>query len=110
MRRVKHAAYTPAKQTFMYLLFSLALCAYFIALLPVVGYHALRHGKSVGRLRDRFGRLSPDVNPDRQASIWVHAVSVGEVLAARSLVHHLKEIYPGHRLVVSTTTVTGQQV
>lgn len=94
----------------MYLLFSLALCAYFIALLPAVGYHALRHGKSVGRLRDRCGRISPDINPDRQRSIWIHAVSVGEVLAVRSLVRRLKEIYPGHRLVVSTTTVTGQHV
>jgi 3-deoxy-D-manno-octulosonic-acid transferase len=40
--------------------------------------------------------------------IWLHAVSVGEVLAASRLAGELDRAFPGHRLVVSTTTRTGQ--
>ena len=40
----------------------------------------------------------------------MHAVSVGEVLAARPLVESLKARYPGLRLFVSTTTIAGQQM
>ncbi len=94
----------------MYLLYSLALCAYLLAYLPVVGYRAVRHRKAVGRLRDRLGRLRAGVNPGRRRSIWIHAVSVGEVLAARSLVAQLRDAYPRHRLLMSTTTATGQLV
>ena len=94
----------------MYLLYNLALLAYFAACAPLVGYRAWRHGKPVGRIADRLGRPPADVNPDRRPSIWIHAVSVGEVLAARALVGRLRERYPAHRLLVSTTTTTGQHV
>ena len=94
----------------MYLLYSLALCAYLLAHLPVVAYRVVRHRKAVGRLRDRVGRLPAGVNPGRRRSIWIHAVSVGEVLAARSLVAELRDAYPRHRLLMSTTTATGQHV
>jgi len=40
--------------------------------------------------------------------IWLHAVSVGEVLAASRLVGELDRAFPQHRLVISTTTRTGQ--
>jgi len=40
--------------------------------------------------------------------IWLHAVSVGEVLAASRLVGELDSAFPAHRLVISTTTRTGQ--
>jgi 3-deoxy-D-manno-octulosonic-acid transferase len=47
---------------------------------------------------------------DGEESIWIHAVSVGEALAARALAGELKKRYPALRLFVSTTTVAGQQV
>lgn len=94
----------------MYLIYSLAFCAYLLAQLPVVGYRAVRRGKSVGRLQDRIGRLPAGVNPGRRRSIWIHAVSVGEVLAARALVAPLRDAYPAHRLLLSTTTASGQLV
>jgi 3-deoxy-D-manno-octulosonic-acid transferase len=40
--------------------------------------------------------------------IWLHAVSVGEVLAVSRLVGELDHAFPQHRLVISTTTRTGQ--
>ena len=40
--------------------------------------------------------------------IWLHAVSVGEVLAVSRLVAELDAALPGFRLLISTTTRTGQ--
>ena len=42
--------------------------------------------------------------------IWLHAVSVGEVLAASRLIDELDRAFPTHRLVISTTTRTGQEL
>ncbi len=42
--------------------------------------------------------------------VWLHAVSVGEVLAVQRLVAELQTALPGYLVVVSTTTETGQQV
>lgn len=46
----------------------------------------------------------------RQPAIWIHAVSVGEVLAITGLAAELKKRLPNHRLVFSTTTDTGQKL
>ncbi len=40
--------------------------------------------------------------------IWLHAVSVGEALAARPLLKALRTRYPGHAIVVTNTTETGK--
>ena len=94
----------------VYLLYSIALLVYFLVLLPVVAYKRLRHGRPVGRIADRLGRVPDTINPSYTRSIWFHAVSVGEVLATRSLLHDLRRTYPDHRLLLSTTTTTGQEV
>jgi 3-deoxy-D-manno-octulosonic-acid transferase len=71
----------------------------------------LRHGKYRAGLGERLGRV-----PDRLLSqaaadtIWVHAVSVGEVLATSRVIDELKTQLPGWRVVVSTTTDTGQKL
>tara|TARA_Y100000588_G_C14241468_1_gene919576 strand:+ start:1192 stop:2430 length:1239 start_codon:yes stop_codon:yes gene_type:complete len=57
-----------------------------------------------------MGWLHSEVNPSGQRSIWIHAVSVGEVLSARALIVQLKQLYPEHRILVSTTTTTGQDI
>ena len=94
----------------MYLFYTALLFVYFLAALPATAYGVWWRGKSAGSVRERFGRLPPAVNPHRRPSIWVHAVSVGEALAARPLLRALRAAYPEHRLVVSTTTATGQRV
>ena len=94
----------------MHLIYTILLFVYFLAVLPATAYGVWRRGKEPGSLRERFGRLPAAVNPDRRPSIWVHAVSVGEALAARPLLRALREAYPEHRMVVSTTTATGQRV
>jgi 3-deoxy-D-manno-octulosonic-acid transferase len=44
----------------------------------------------------------------RDRVIWVHAVSLGEVLAVSGLVEQIRQAFPQHRVLVSTTTDTGQ--
>ena len=60
--------------------------------------------------RQRLGYLPVSFNVDGEESIWIHAVSVGEVLTARALVADLKARYPRLRLFLSTTTMAGQQL
>jgi 3-deoxy-D-manno-octulosonic-acid transferase len=94
----------------MYLAYSLATIALFVLASPWFLYQGIRHGKYLGSLAERLGRLPVSLNLDREPSIWLHAVSVGETLTARALAADLKERYPRLRLFISTTTITGQQI
>ncbi|HEV2879983.1 MAG TPA: 3-deoxy-D-manno-octulosonic acid transferase [Pyrinomonadaceae bacterium] len=91
----------------MYLLYSLLLTFAIFALLPLFLLDALRHGKYVAGLRERLGD-APEVERNGREIVWLHCVSVGETQAARPLVRALRERFPSHALVVSTTTLTGQ--
>jgi 3-deoxy-D-manno-octulosonic-acid transferase len=94
----------------VYFLYSLATLLAAILLSPYFLYQALRYHKYVGSLGQRLGYLPVSFNLDAEDSIWVHAVSVGEVLAARPVISELKQRYPSLRLFVSTTTMTGQRI
>ena len=94
----------------MYLLYSVATVLALVALAPYFLYQALRHNKYVGSLGQRLGYLPVSFNLDAEESIWVHAVSVGEVLAARPIVTGLKARYPSLRVFLSTTTLSGQKL
>lgn len=93
----------------VYALYSLLLTFGFILLLPRFAIDALRNGKYVTGLRERLGNL-PEINANGKPVIWLHCVSVGEARAAQSLVRAISSRFPNTGLVVSTTTVTGQQV
>ncbi|MFB3854908.1 MAG: 3-deoxy-D-manno-octulosonic acid transferase [Vicinamibacterales bacterium] len=94
----------------MYFVYTLLGLVYCVALVPKFVYEALRHRKYIGGLGERLGYLPVSFNVDGERSVWIHAVSVGEVLTARSIMDDLRRLYPGLRLFVSTTTVAGQQV
>ena len=94
----------------MYLLYSLVTFVALVAASPYFLYQALRHNKYVGSLGQRLGYLPVSFNLDGEESIWVHAVSVGEVLSVRPLLAELRARYPRLRLFLSTTTMTGQQL
>jgi 3-deoxy-D-manno-octulosonic-acid transferase len=94
----------------MHLLYSIALSLLFLALLPYFLYQAARHGKYAGSFRERLGFLPSSLRNDGRKTIWVHAVSVGELIAARPLISGLKRDMPDHRIVISTTTLTGQRL
>ena len=94
----------------MYVFYSGLLALALLLGSPWFLYQGLRRRKYFGSLRQRLGHLPVSFNLDAEPSIWVHAVSVGEVLAARPLMDELRGRYPGFRLFVSTTTVAGQQL
>lgn len=66
----------------------------------------IKYHSYLARWRERFG-FFPD--PGIRDSIWVHAVSVGEVNAAVPLVEALMQRYSGSRLVLTTVTPTGSE-
>jgi 3-deoxy-D-manno-octulosonic-acid transferase len=93
----------------MYLLYSLLLTIGFVLLLPRFAFDALRTRKYITGLSQRLGNL-PNFRSTDAPLLWLHCVSVGETEAAKPLVRALRERFPNYRLVVSTTTVTGQGV
>ena len=93
----------------MYVIYSALLTFAMLLGSPYWLYEMLRHGKYREGLRERLGRV-PERLRGRQPSIWVHAVSVGEVLAVSELVKRLRREFPSHRVVISTTTDTGQKL
>lgn len=93
----------------MYLLYSLLLMVGFVVMLPWFAVDALRTRKYITGLGQRLGNLPP-IARDQRPLIWLHCVSVGETVAARPLVRALIDSYPSYRLVISTTTVTGQRI
>jgi len=95
----------------MHFLYSALLAAAMLVGLPYWLWQMLRHGKYRTGLGERFGKVPKRlrVRPG-ESCIWVHAVSVGEVLAVNGLVEELRRQFPQHRVVVSTTTDTGQKL
>lgn len=92
----------------MYWLYSLGLTAFFIGSLPVFTAQALLRGKYRRGLRERLGRVPVWAGPARP--LWLHAVSVGEVMAATPLARELLARRPDLPLLVSTVTDTGRAV
>jgi 3-deoxy-D-manno-octulosonic-acid transferase len=103
----------------MYFLYSVLTATGMFLLAPYFLIKGIRQRKYLQNLPERLGlRFPRELGPARDAAgpsskdareaIWIHAVSVGEVLAAVPLARALVEKYPGKRLVVSTTTATGQ--
>ncbi len=94
----------------MYVIYSVLMVAFYAVMSPYLIYQAVRYRKYVTSLPQRLGYLPVSFNLDGAESIWIHAVSVGEVLIARALLPELRERYPKLRLFLSTTTLTGQQI
>jgi 3-deoxy-D-manno-octulosonic-acid transferase len=78
----------------MYILYSVLVLAVFVVASPWFAYQAFRYRKYVGSLGQRMGYLPVSFNMDGDESIWIHAVSVGEVLTARPLIADLRKRYP----------------
>jgi len=94
----------------MYLLYSALLAVVLVVGSPYWLFQMLRHGKYRRGLWQRLGAVPERFRGSTKPSIWIHAVSVGEVLAVSELVPALGNQFPGHRIVISTTTDTGQKL
>jgi 3-deoxy-D-manno-octulosonic-acid transferase len=95
----------------MYLLYSALLAIGLLLALPYWAWEMLRHGKYRTAFRERFGKVPAHLMEiQAQPTIWIHAVSVGEVLAISGLVAELQRGLPQFRVVISTTTDSGQKL
>ena len=90
----------------MFFFYSLLYSLAFVLMLPLF---ILRREKYAAGFKQRLGKF-PEFKQDDRKVIWLHCVSVGEANAARPLVNAIKQQFPNHRLVVSTTTKTGQEL
>jgi 3-deoxy-D-manno-octulosonic-acid transferase len=96
----------------------MALTIYTFALLMVLVFGLpywllmmATNGKYREGLSERLGFVPGRLREgDSRKTIWVHAVSVGEVLAASRLVNELSACAPQYRVLLSTTTQTGQRL
>lgn len=89
-----------------YILYQLLAHLLALAALPFVPFLLLtRHGRGLG---ERVGFLPPAVRALRRP-FWVHAASVGEVLAAEPLIAEIRRYDPAARVLLTTTTVSGRE-
>src|ERR1700675_541409 len=95
----------------MYAFYSALLALFLVLTLPYWVLQMMRHGKYRAGLRQRLGAVPPALAArGEKPAIWVHAVSVGEVVASSAIVTALRERFTSHRVLVSTTTSTGQKL
>jgi 3-deoxy-D-manno-octulosonic-acid transferase len=104
----------------MYFFYRILTAAGMFLLAPYFALRGWRAGEPSRALRERLGSLPPEIAVRAAAAaartaanngpIWIHAVSVGEVLAAQPLIDGLKRRYPAATIFVSTTTETGQRL
>ena len=86
------------------LLYLIGLCAY----LPRALWRMVRSGRYRRGIGERLGIVPSELVRLGPGVFWIHAVSVGEVHAAKGLMGHLRALFPGVPTVLSTTTDTGQ--
>ncbi|EOW9092325.1 TPA: lipid IV(A) 3-deoxy-D-manno-octulosonic acid transferase [Vibrio cholerae] len=74
------------------------------------GLYKKRAGKPAfgARWKEHFG-VTPKLDDSTSRPLWIHAVSVGEAIAATPIIQAIKERQPNLPIVVTTTTSTGAQ-
>ena len=97
----------------IFLFYNLALLTALVAGAPWWLWRMATTQKYRDGLGDRLGRVPArlrSTGAEGKPVLWLHAVSVGEVLAVSRLVQEIETAFPSHRLLISTTTRTGQDL
>jgi 3-deoxy-D-manno-octulosonic-acid transferase len=89
----------------MFVLYEVLLYLVLIAALPYFVVTGMLRGKYLANFPERTGFYK---TPPAAHDLWIHAVSVGETLAARPVVDEILRTRPSTTIVVTTTTITGQ--
>jgi 3-deoxy-D-manno-octulosonic-acid transferase len=94
---------------FIQVAYNVGFVTFFLVTGPFFLWQLWRRGKLLPQFEQRFGFYSSELRQRLKpgADLWIHAVSVGEVALARVLVREMREMQPGLRVVISTTTATG---
>jgi tetraacyldisaccharide 4'-kinase len=93
----------------IFVLYRLTQTLAFPAILIYLLLRVLRNRKYLSTLGERLGDLPASWQRTVSGSIWLHAVSVGEVLAAVPLVEELAERWPAAPIYLSVSTVAGRE-
>lgn len=95
----------------IYLLYDILL---WVALAGIIPYHLYRSASRGRRaaFAERFGSLPREsvAALEGKETVWVHAVSVGETMAAKPLLKALRQRFPEKRIVLSSVTETGRSI
>jgi 3-deoxy-D-manno-octulosonic-acid transferase len=90
----------------MFLLYEVLLYLVFLVTLPFFLLIGFFRGKYLSNFRERLGvyRMGAAAH-----DLWIHAVSVGETIAAKPVIDGILRLRPGTSIVFTTTTITGQE-
>ena len=97
----------------VYVIYNLLLALALLASAPYWFIRLLRQGKYREGIGRRLGMLPPHLRSLAAAGkpvIWVHAVSVGELLAVAGLIQEMRKQFADHAIAISTTTSTGYRL
>jgi 3-deoxy-D-manno-octulosonic-acid transferase len=100
----------------MYLLYRILTSIGMLFLAPYFAVRGWKYGEPSTALRERMGVVPREIAvkastaSKADGAIWMHAVSVGEVLAAKPLLEALKNQFPRRPVFISTTTETGRRL
>ena len=92
-------------EAFMKFIIDILYLLTIVLISPKVIYRMIFHKRYRKGIRERFGSIKR-LYPDKKC-IWIHAVSVGEVNATKTIVAKLNEMLPDYEIVISATTDTG---
>ena len=94
----------------IYLLYRAALWLAFPFILAYVAFRCVKNRAYLGTLAERFGFLPDAIGTGAPGAVWVHAVSVGEVISSVALVAGLRAMLPGTKVFVSLSTLAGREL
>ena len=96
----------------LYSTYALISSGLFLACFPIFWLYTRFKGQYAEGLKERFGYIDSGITQYLTGSprIWIHAVSLGEIKAAESIINSLRTIIPGCSIILSTTTRHGRDL
>ena len=93
----------------MYWLYNILLLIYWATLIPMLIYRLIHEEGFYQRIKQSIGFLPDELKEkiSNRHAIWVHAASVGEIVAASPIVREMRKTHPDEVIIVSVVTATG---
>ena len=93
----------------MYWLYNILLLIYWATLIPMLIYRLIHEEGFYQRIKQSIGFLPEELKEkiSNRHAIWVHAASVGEIVAASPIVREMRKNHPDEVIIVSVVTATG---